>query len=104
MLATLLLVPGFQTSVMSLATLWTPSVKKWSLYKKRQEVNWRLKVRFNKGNRVQREPAWFKESQPLFVVVVFSPLLFRPIKLLYFYFILFYFLASIPSLGHYRTK
>jgi len=32
MLATLLLAPGFQTSVIHLATLWAPSVQKWSLY------------------------------------------------------------------------
>jgi len=31
MLATLLLAPGFQTCVMVLATLWAPSVLKWSL-------------------------------------------------------------------------
>jgi len=31
MLATLLLVPGFQTSVIALANLWAPSVQKWSL-------------------------------------------------------------------------
>jgi len=24
--------PGFQTNVIALATLWAPSVKKWSLY------------------------------------------------------------------------
>jgi len=29
MAATLLLVPGFQTSARALATLWDPSVKKW---------------------------------------------------------------------------
>jgi len=32
MLATLQLMPGFQTSVMALATLWAPSVQKWRLY------------------------------------------------------------------------
>jgi len=37
MLATLLLAPDFQTSVIALATLWKPSVQKWSLYKKGKE-------------------------------------------------------------------
>jgi len=33
MTATLLLAPGFQTSVIVVATIWSPSVKNWSLYK-----------------------------------------------------------------------
>jgi len=34
MLATLLLVPGFQTSFMALTPLWEPSAQNWSLYEK----------------------------------------------------------------------
>jgi len=33
-----LLVPGFQTSVIVLATLWTPLVQKWSLYKNEKKL------------------------------------------------------------------
>jgi len=38
MLSTLLLAPGFQTSVMVIELLWVPSESKWSLYKKGMNI------------------------------------------------------------------
>jgi len=33
-----LLAPGFQTSVIALATLYAPSIQKWSLYEKGKKL------------------------------------------------------------------
>jgi len=38
MAATLLLAPGFQTSVIVLANRWAPSIQKWSLYETKKKV------------------------------------------------------------------
>jgi len=54
MLATLLLVPGFQTSIMALATLWAPpSVQKWSLYENRGKLRIREEGEGKNGGRVK---------------------------------------------------
>jgi len=51
MLATLLLTPGFQTSVMALATLSAPSVQKWSLRKRKKSFE-------NRGRRWGKNCGW----------------------------------------------
>jgi len=71
MLATFLLVPGFQTSVIALATLWAPSVQKLDFYKKEKSLENRGRKVIKNGGRVQRELA---------VCFLF---VFRPIRLLF---------------------
>jgi len=60
MLATLLLVPDFLTSVRALATILAPSIQKWSLYKSgRKLLEWG-------GKGEKKIEATFKEKLAVF--------------------------------------
>jgi len=89
---TLWLAPGFQTSIMALATFWAPSAQIWSLYEKGRKF-------WESGTKGENKMAsWFKESQLLLFIYIHVYIYIYAYQATYIFFKL------QPSFKHFRTK